>query len=129
MACNKKIFNIGLIGNTKSKKTTFVKNLVYGNIYVPYIPTIKKDTTEVPIRYNGNIYKILINDYPGNSYLKTNNMIVMENDILLLFSNEHDNNISNNIISEYNKPYFYVNMWEKNAITNTMKWIKNIIFL
>jgi len=117
-------FKVTLIGHTKTGKTTFVSNLLYGDLHnLP--PTLGVDVKPFGFKYGDCKYRIMFWDCAGDPrFLGLGQKYVVGSDIVLIFTdpNRDDNDVFLEWVP-HDTPYEYVS--RGTSTTDILTIIKN----
>lgn len=122
-----KEFKVSLIGHSQTRKTTFLRNLLYGNQTNINLPkTLGVEVKPFEFHYNNTKYRLNIWDCGGEymglgkEYLKNSHLVVIFKH-LTKQSDEFKEWVPNFC------PYICVDMWKENAVINTLQNIRNTL--
>ena len=125
-----KVFNVALIGHSKTKKTTFVKNLLYSsNVNHPLPCTLGVNVTPFDFRtIDGGRYRLNIWDCAGNTnYMGLGDKYLKNSDLVIIFKHPDKNN---NVFKKWvpkNTPYIWADMTPNNALSTILYNIKRAL--
>ena len=131
-------YKIGLIGHTKTGKTSFIRSLLYGGVgnnlitmnpKKLHIPTIGVNVYPYDFTYKNQKYRLNFWDCAGDDKFKGLGKKYLKNsEMILIFKHQSKNNMNFKSWIPNNCQFHYVSVFENNCIENILKTIKTGLF-